>query len=56
MQIKTVWTVDKPPDKEINELLGQGWRVVNITVLALPHSKYEYLQANFIYTMAKDNE
>lgn len=55
MEIKTVWTAGKSPDTEINKLLNDGWRVLNITVIALPHDRYEYLQANFIYTMGKDH-
>lgn len=54
MEIKTIWTVGKQPDKDVNDLLKQGWRIANVNVLALPHPKYSYLEANFIVTLTRE--
>ena len=53
---RTIWTVDERPDKEVNALMTKGWRLVDVTVLALPNEMSGVLQANFFTTLVYDRD
>lgn len=53
---KTIWTVGELPDKDVNRLMAQGWRLVNVSVLAIPDELYGTLRPNFFTTLVYDRD